>query len=107
MEADSNQIIINNKFNNKHPKYKWIKVTNICLLVIFTFLDMSVAAADGKTFNFLPVLITFWIARYIIRHIFKKNPDFNYKIPITILVYVATFIVKSVALYLLLELFLS
>ena len=105
MEADSNPIIINNKFNNKHPKYKWIKVTNICLLVIFIFIN--VAVADGKTVNFFPVLITFWIARYIIRHIFKKNPDFNYKIPITILVYVATFIVKSVALYLLVELFLS
>ena len=62
---------------------------------------------DGKTFNVVPPLITFWIARYIIRRIFKKNPDFNYKIPITILVYVATFIVKSIALYLLLGLFLS
>ena len=107
METDSSPIIINNKFNNNHPKYKCIKVTNICLLIVFILLEMITAPAAGKTFNIAPVLITFLIARYIIRYIFKKKPDFNYKIPITILVYVTTFIVKVVVLSLLLSILLS
>ena len=76
METDSNPIIINNKFNNNHPKYKWIKVTNICLLIVFILLEMITAPAAGKTSNIAPVLITFLIARYIIRYIFKKKPRF-------------------------------
>ena len=70
METDSSPIIINNKFNNNHPKYKCIKVTNICLLIVFILLEMITAPEAGKTFNIAPVLITFLIARYIIRYIF-------------------------------------
>lgn len=68
---------------------------------------MITAPAAGTTFNIAPVLITFLIASYIIRYIFLKKPDFNYKIPITILVYVTTFIVKVVVLSLLLSILLS
>jgi uncharacterized protein YneF (UPF0154 family) len=96
-EVDS-ETNIDGKFNNKNPKYRSIKITNICLLILSIFLEMFAAAEGGVRFSPLAPLITFWIARTIIRMIFTKNPDFNYKIIITIAVYMGTFIIKTVIL---------
>ena len=104
---NNDEIYINGKFNNKHPKYKVIKITNICLLVVFMFADMIAAAAEGMRFNPIPSLITFWIARFFIRSIYTKNPDFEYKVFITIGVYIATFILKTILLLGILSLILN
>ena len=92
------EIYVDGKFNNKNQKYRSIKITNICLLILSIFLEMFAAAEGGVRFSPLAPLITFWIARTIIRMIFTKNPDFNYKIIITIAVYMGTFIIKTVIL---------
>ena len=93
-------------FINKNPKYKHIKITNIILLVLFMLADMYAAAVDGARFSPLASLITFWIARAIIRNIFIKNSDFNYKIITTVGVYIGTFIIKTVILIYILNLIL-
>ena len=98
------EIYIDGKFNNKNSKYRPIKITNICLLVIFMLVDFFFSAVEGRTFNPLPSLITFWIAVYFIRLIFIKNPEFKYKVLITIVVYVASYILKNLIFFLLLSL---
>ena len=97
---------VDGKFNNKNPKYKHIKITNIILLVLFMLADMYAAAVDSARFSPLASLITFWIARAIIRNIFIKNSDFNYKIITTVGVYIGTFIIKTVILIYILNLIL-
>jgi hypothetical protein len=93
---EENQVVINGKFNNKHPKYKSIKYTNVTLFVIFYFLEVIAAEVQGQATGILGLFITFWVARYFIREIFKKNPDFNYKILTTIGVYFGTFVLKTI-----------
>jgi uncharacterized protein YneF (UPF0154 family) len=95
---EEEEILINGKFNNKHSKYKSIKYTNVTLFILFYFLEVIFADLDGQTANILGVAITFFIARYFIREIFKKNPDFNYKILKTFGVYLGVFIIKSIIL---------
>ena len=99
----NSDIYINGEFNNKNQKYKPIKITNVCLLVLFMFFDMFVSVESGLRFNPLASLITFWISRAIIRSIFIRNPDFNYKILMTVVVYIFTFIIKSILLILIIN----
>ena len=94
--------LINGKFNNKHSKYKSIKYTNVTLLIFFYLLEVMLGDLDGNSNNVVAVFITFAIARYIIREIFKDNPNFKYKVLKTIGVYTGVFILKNVLLNLLL-----
>ena len=103
IESEQVPIMIDRQFNRFHPKYRWIKITNVCLFIIFCFMEMSIRTSQGITFNPIPSLITFWIARTIIRNIFKQNPNFNYKIPITIIVYLGSWIAKSILIGLILR----
>jgi len=103
-KMEEEELLINGKFNNKHSKYKSIKYTNVTLLILFYFLEVIFAEVDGQTPSILGVFITFFIARYFIREIFKKNPDFNYKILKTFGVYLSVFIIKNIILVLILVL---
>ena len=103
-KMEEEELLINGKFNNKHSKYKSIKYTNVTLLILFYFLEVIAAESEGQTPNILGVAITFFIARYFIREIFKKNPDFNYKILKTFGVYLSVFIIKNIILVLILVL---
>ena len=85
------------KFYKNDPKYKAIKITNIVLLVIFYLIEIIVQESQGvKAPNGAPVIITFFISRYIIRSMFTKNPDFDYKIIKTIGVWLAVMIGKAI-----------
>ena len=92
---EEHTVLLNGKFNSKHSKYKSIKYTNVTLLPIFYFLEIILGELDGNANNVLAVFITFVIARYTIREIFKNNPDFKYKVLKTIGVYSGVFIVKN------------
>lgn len=94
-----------NKFDNKNPKYRVIKITNIVLLIVFYFIEIIAQEAQGvKTPNAAPVIITFFISRYFIRKIFTNDPDFNYKILITIGVWIGVMLAKAIFGMLLLSL---
>ena len=95
-------VLPNGKFNNKHSKYKSIKYTNVTLFVIFYLIELMLQDIDGNSQAVLAVFITFFISRYIIREMFKKNPDFKFKIPKTIGIYIAVFMVKNILINLLL-----
>ena len=85
------------KFDSKDPKYKPIKITNIVLLVILFFFELIAQDAQGiKSPNLVPVVITFFISRYIVRKMFTNNPDFTYKIIKTIGVWFGVLIVKAI-----------
>ena len=57
---------------------------------------------DGNSNNVVAVFITFAIARYIIREVFKDNQNFKYKVLKTVGVYTGVFILKNVLINLLL-----
>jgi hypothetical protein len=85
------------KFDNKNPKYKVIKITNIVLLILFFFVEIIAQEAQGvKTPNSAPVFITFFISRYIVRKMFTRNSDFSYKIIKTIGVWLGVIIAKGI-----------
>tara|TARA_Y100001980_G_C14466208_1_gene247214 strand:+ start:544 stop:831 length:288 start_codon:yes stop_codon:yes gene_type:complete len=85
------------KFDSKNPKYKSIKITNIVLLIVLFFVETIAQEAEGITSpNLVPVLITFFISRYIVRKMFTNNPDFSYKIIKTIGVWFGVLIAKSI-----------
>lgn len=85
------------KFDNKNPKYKVIKITNIVLLILFFFVEIIAQEVQGvKTPNGAPVVITFLISRYIVRKMFASNSDFNYKIIKTIGVWLGVIIAKGI-----------
>ena len=92
-------------FNNKDPKYKVIKITNIILIIVFGFVEIIAQELQGVNApNAAPVFITFLIARYFIRNMFTKNPDFDYKIIKTIGIWLLVMVVKGVLLTVLLSL---
>lgn len=85
------------KFNNKDPKYKSIRNTNIALLIVFFLLEIIVQDAQGiSSPNGAPVIITFFISRFILRKVFLKNPDFQYKILKTIGVWIGVVFLKGI-----------
>ena len=93
------------KFNNKDPKYKVVKITNIILIIIFGFAEIIAQELQGVNApNAAPVFITFLISRYFIRNLFTKNPDFDYKIIKTIGVWLSVMVVKGILLTVLLSL---
>lgn len=105
---DLNKISINKKFNNKAKLYRPIYITNLVLFFMFGFIEMIERDSAGvdTTNAWLPVYITFLISRFFTRKIYSKNPRFNYKILITIGVYLSVFIIKTLLLGNLMNLFL-
>ena len=64
------------KFND--PKYKVIKITNIVLLIVFYLIEIIFQESQGvKAPNGLPVIITFFISRHLIRNIFNHHHHFS------------------------------
>lgn len=93
------------KFDNKDPKYKVIKITNIVLIILFYIIEVIAQEAQGvKTPNGAPVVITFLISRYIVRKMFTSNPDFSYKIIKTFGVWIGVIIAKGILAIILLSL---
>ena len=97
------EIYVDGNFNKQNPKYRSIKITNICLLIFFMIAEFIAGAAYEVRPNPLSVLITYWISKAIVRKIFINNPDFKYKIIKTIAIYIATFLIKSLVFVLILN----
>jgi hypothetical protein len=87
-------------FDWKCVKYRSIKITNVILFIILFLIEAGEAQITRASFvNPLPVFITFWISRWIIRYIFTEKRNFRnneiyYKIGATILVWIFVFLVK-------------
>ena len=85
-------------FNENDPKYKAIKITNIVLLIIFSFIEIILQETQGDSgiLSSAQVVVTFLISRYLIRKMFADNPDFDFKILKTIGVWILVMFVKSI-----------
>ena len=97
-EEKPEMIIENKVLYHKDKLYKPIKITNIVMFFIFLFIEFIERDAAGLETGtaWLPVYITFLISRFFVRKIYSKNPKFNYKIPITIGVFLSVFILKTI-----------
>jgi|TARA_B100001093_G_scaffold206365_1_gene198336 hypothetical protein len=86
-------------FNRKQPLYQQIRWTLIVLFWVNAFAEIifqEIQMHDGNrsTISFVPVFITFWIARTIMRNQFNKNPLFENKIIYTIGVFIGVYVIK-------------
>jgi cation transport ATPase len=86
----------NEKFDRKEEAYKPIRITIIVLSVINYLIESAYASSVGKAANPLAVLITYFITTYFVRKIYLKNKDFDNKVLITISIYVAVYLVKTI-----------
>lgn len=82
------------KFNKKEELYKPIRITIIVLTTINAFLEASYAGYLGKAFNPFPIIITYFLLLNFMRYIYRKNKSFNYKVLITISIFVLIYILK-------------
>ena len=91
-------------FNRKQPLYqpiRWTLVTLFWIDLIVEMINKEALKVIGEVsknspINPLPALITFWIARSLIRLKFIKNPSFENKILITIGIFIGVYLVKII-----------
>ena len=94
------------KFNRKEEEYKPIRITIITLTVINLILESGYAGSIGRSFNPIPVFITYWATLLFVRSIYNKDRDFSNKVLITISIFVGVYLVKMLLVIILLKLIL-
>ena len=112
LKEDYQASVENVKFDKNDPKYRAIKYTNVLMFVLLYILEIGQATIDGRsTASPIPVFITYWIARAIIRHYFNERTKFRnasavLKVAISIAIWITSFVVKFLVALILLNVFL-